>query len=347
MDTFSNLGAGVLTVTVNGTALKRGLTEKELEEINQMDRVKGVSPTVTLSTSAARNGEVYEDVSVKGKNEMYFRNNDDEIAYGRGLNLSDMAGDVYVCVVDMDFAEAVFAGENPIGKKVTLGGRQYTVVGLQSDGSGGLTADMSQGSDNGSVIIPYKNAMKINGISLVQNIDVYLDDVDATDSVKEELESYLDKTFNDKDGSYWIMNLETLTDTIETMTSMLTALLAGIASISLLVGGIGIMNMMLVSVTERTKEIGLRKALGAEPSRIQVQFLIEAVILSLAGGFAGMLLGIGVSAIAAALMETSFRLSAFAIELGVGFSAAVGIIFGWAPAKKASELSPIDALRSE
>ena len=143
------------------------------------------------------------------------------------------------------------------------------------------------------------------------------------------------------------MNLESILDMMDTMMSMMTGMLTGVASIALLVGGIGIMNMMLVSVTERTKEIGLRKALGAEPSRIQAQFLIEAVILSLAGGLVGMLLGIGVSAIATTALEVEFHVSASAIQLGVGFSAAVGIIFGWAPAKKASELNPIDALRSE
>lgn len=346
LDSFSDMGAGVLSVTANGTALKRGLSENDMEGIAELENVKGVSPTISFNTSAVRNGQVCEDVSVKGKNEVYFRNND-VIAYGRPLYSSDMNGDVYVCVVDTSFAEAVFPGENPVGQMVNLGGRQYKVVGLETDDAGGLTSDMSQGSDGGSVIVPYKNAMKAGGLALVQSVEVYIDDVDATDAVQDSLENYLDKVFNNNDGSYWIMNLSSLLDTMDTMTSLLTALLTGIASISLLVGGIGIMNMMLVSVTERTKEIGLRKALGAEPSRIQAQFLIEAIILSLAGGFIGMLLGVGISAVAASLMDMTFRLSLTAIYLGVGFSAAVGIIFGWAPARKASRLNPIDALRSE
>lgn len=346
MSSFSDMGAGVLSVTANGTPLKRGLSEKDLEGISELGNIKGVSPTISFSTSAVRNGQVCEDVTVKGKNEVYFQNND-AVAYGRALYSSDMDGDVYVCVVDKDFAESVFPGENPVGKSVTLNGQQYKIVGLESDGAGGLTSDMSQGSSGGSVTIPYKNAMKISGMSLVQSIEVYVDDVEATNDVQKALEDYLDSIFNDTDGSYWVMNLNSLLETMDTMMSMLTGLLTGIASIALLVGGIGIMNMMLVSVTERTKEIGLRKALGAEPSRIQSQFLIEAIILSLAGGFVGMLLGVGISVVAAKLMDMTFRLSIAAIELGVGFSAAVGIIFGWAPAKKASELNPIDALRSE
>lgn len=133
---------------------------------------------------------------------------------------------------------------------------------------------------------------------------------------------------------------------MEEMLNMMTALLAGIASIALVVGGIGIMNMMLTTVTERTVEIGLKKALGAIPWQIQVQFLIESFLLSMIGGIAGVALGLLLSIILANVMGTTFAVSVGAIVLGVGFSAAVGIIFGWAPARKASKLNPIDALRS-
>ena len=133
---------------------------------------------------------------------------------------------------------------------------------------------------------------------------------------------------------------------MEEMLGMMTALLAGIASIALVVGGIGIMNMMLTSVTERTAEIGLKKAMGAIPWQIQVQFLIESFLLSIIGGVAGVALGLLLSIILTNAMGTEFVLSVEAIALGVGFSAAVGIIFGWAPARKASKLNPIDALRS-
>ena len=132
---------------------------------------------------------------------------------------------------------------------------------------------------------------------------------------------------------------------MKTMMSMMSALLGGIASIALVVGGIGIMNMMLTSVTERTVEIGLKKAIGAEPGQIQMQFLIESFLLSMIGGLAGVVLGLILSAIMCHLMGTDFVISYGAIALGVGFSAAVGIIFGWSPARKASRLSPIDALR--
>jgi putative ABC transport system permease protein len=128
---------------------------------------------------------------------------------------------------------------------------------------------------------------------------------------------------------------------------MLQTMLGGIASISLVVGGIGIMNMMLVSVSERTKEIGLRKALGAEPMRIQMQFLIEAVVLSVFGGIIGVIIGEIVAYVGAVMLKTTYSASVSAIMLGLGFSLAVGIVFGWAPARRASRLNPIDALRAE
>ena len=133
---------------------------------------------------------------------------------------------------------------------------------------------------------------------------------------------------------------------MEQMLGMVSALLAGIASIALVVGGIGIMNMMLTTVTERTTEIGLKKALGAIPWQIQAQFLIESFLLSVLGGALGILLGLALSLVLSKVMGTGFAISTFAIVLGAGFSAAVGIIFGWAPARKASRLNPIDALRS-
>ena len=147
-------------------------------------------------------------------------------------------------------------------------------------------------------------------------------------------------------ASYTVIEMENLLDMMRTMQNMLQTTLIGIACISLLVGGIGIMNMMLVSVTERTTEIGLRKALGAEPRRIQIQFLVEAILLSLLGGIVGTILGILISFVCTKIIGIAFAISWSAIALGVGFSAAVGIIFGYTPARKASQLNPIDALRS-
>jgi len=163
--------------------------------------------------------------------------------------------------------------------------------------------------------------------------------------VQDSIEAFLDALYNYEDDTYEITTMDSIEDTMDSMLSMMSALLGGIASIALVVGGIGIMNMMLTSVTERTVEIGLKKAVGARPGQIQAQFLIESFLLSVVGGVSGALLGVALSAALCSVMGTSFQLSYAAIALGVGFSAAVGILFGWSPARKASKLNPIDALR--
>ncbi|MBR5258303.1 MAG: FtsX-like permease family protein [Clostridia bacterium] len=156
----------------------------------------------------------------------------------------------------------------------------------------------------------------------------------------------MDAMFSYEDDCFTITTMSSIEDTMNTMLSMVSSLLAGIASIALIVGGIGIMNMMLTTVTERTMEIGLKKALGAMPWQIQLQFLIESFLLSMIGGVIGVITGMLLSLTLCQVMETSFSISGGAIALGVGFSAAVGIVFGWVPARKASRLNPIDALRA-
>ena len=212
-----------------------------------------------------------------------------------------------------------------------------------SDSGDESISEMVSGTSD--ILAPYTTALKMNNASLVTLITVYIDDASASAAVKTSLGDYLDTLFSYEDDTYTITTMDSIQETMDSMLSMMSALLGGIASISLIVGGIGIMNMMLTSVTERTVEIGLKKAIGAEPAQIQIQFLIEAFLLSMIGGLIGVALGIALSAVLCKVMGTTFTISYSAIVLGVGFSAAVGILFGWSPARKASNLSPIDALR--
>ncbi len=343
---FSSLGAGSLTVTANGTALKSGLTENDLSEIESLDNVEGISPSVSVSTNVVRNSYVSSDVTVSGKNEQYFVRND-VVTLGRALNISDMGGDVKVCVIDDACAQTFFTGENPIGKTIMIGGIQYTVVGMCGEDESLMTSMSGGSGGDGTIYIPWKNALTMNGKNSVTSLEVYVADTTRTDELVESLEALLANTFNNVDGAYSVVNMDSLVSLMNTMSTMLTSLLAGIASIALLVGGIGIMNMMLVSVTERTKEIGLRKALGAEPGIIQLQFLMESIILSVIGGIIGIGLGELISYAAALLLGTEFSINIGAVALGFGFSLGVGVIFGWAPARNASRLNPIDALRTE
>lgn len=342
-DSFTSMGAGTMTLSAPGSDLKAGLSADDLETLTALAHVEGVSPTVTLNVTAAQSNAYESSVSVGGRNAYYFTANDGLIARGRAITPLDVNQSSRVCLISSDLVETFFYGVDPIGETLYLSGRSFTVIGiLTDDGDSSISGMMSGASD---VLIPYTTALKMNGESLVTNLTIYIDSAESSSLVESELEPVLDALFSYEDDTYTITTMDAIEDTMSSMLSMMSMLLGGIASIALLVGGIGIMNMMLTSVTERTVEIGLKKAIGAEPGQIQLQFLIESFLLSMAGGMIGVLLGIALSAILCSAMGTAFSLSYSAIALGVGFSAAVGIIFGWSPARKASKLSPIDALR--
>ena len=324
---FSALGAGKVSVSISGTTIKHGLNESDLAHIAALDNVAGVDPNVSLRTYAAQDGQLVQDVTLEGRSSDYFSAQDDLIGRGRALKAIDMDRSSHVCIIDQTLASAAFPNEDPLGQSLILHGQQFTVVGVLSEDSGNdLMAAMSASSDGGKAIIPYPAAMRLSGSNTVHSLTLHLKDSSLS--------------------SETVDNVKQLLDTMNSITGMMTTMLAGIASIALLVGGIGIMNMMLVSVSERTTEIGLRKALGARPGLIQMQFLIESVMLSLMGGFIGILVGNLVSWMIAMALDITFQLNAGAITLAFVFSASVGILFGWAPARKASRLNPIDALRS-
>ncbi len=344
---FESLGTGKLTVQASGTALKQGLRETDLKRIESLDNVSGISPTLSQNISVVWNGQLLEDVTVKGNGFAYFRKNPEAVEKGRPLVPVDFDQYSRVCLIDSDLAHELFSGVDPLGQQLLVKGIRFTIVGLLADPDvDDVMSQMQAMGEDGSLMMPYTTYMRLFGVKGVTGLEVYVSDSDRTSQTVDDLEALLDESFNYHDGSYSVINMESLLSVMDTMMSLMTNLLVGIASIALLVGGIGIMNMMLVSVTERTAEIGLRKALGAKPRSIQVQFLMESIILSLLGGLVGVVLGLLVSKILSNVMNIAFVFSPGAVALGVGFSLAVGIIFGWAPARKASNLNPIDALRS-
>ena len=337
---ISALGADKITVTAMGTPLKQGLNEKDLERLSQIESVSNISPTISSKTSIATALDVKTDVSVQGKNDVYFTLNKDLLSLGRGINILDVKNKTKVAVIGSDIAKELYFGKNPVEQNILINGSTYTVIGVLNPSSG-----FSMGSSNEAVLIPYTSAMSSLGVKSITNLDVYMADSSQSAKIIENIEFVLNEAFNYKDKAFSVFNMQDMLDTIGNITGMMSLLLAGIASISLIVGGVGIMNMMLVSVTERTTEIGLRKALGAEPASIQLQFIIEAIFLSMFGGIIGLIIGVLIAFISAILIGFTFSLTINTILLAVGFSAAVGIIFGYFPAKKASKLNPIDALR--
>ncbi|MDD2190419.1 MAG: ABC transporter permease [Eubacteriales bacterium] len=349
MSQFESMGTNKISVSASGNVLKSGLTSTDLDNLSKIDNVSGVAPSVSLTGSAGKQGVLLDEVSIMGKNEKYFEVDNTEITQGRKLTAADMDGHTYTCVIDQDIQAGMFPNENPIRQTIKINGQGYEIAGVRdTESSSDVMAGFNASSTaDGTVIIPYRNALALSGGSTYSSVDIYIADISLSEQTQANVEAVLDAAFNYKDNSYRIMDMSSIVETMNSMSTMLTALLAGIASIALVVGGIGIMNMMLVSVTERTKEIGLRKALGAEPLQIQALFIIEALTLSLIGGIIGIFLGLGISVITTALIGSTFAISWMAIAIGTGFSVAVGLIFGWTPAKKASNLKPIDALRTD
>ena len=343
-DSFSGMGAGRLSVSVTGSDDKSGMTPEDLAEISALSTVDGIVPSISLNGRVSYGKTVETNVSVSGRNAYYFLSNPDLILQGRALNFIDDDNSTYACVISQEMVETFFFGVDPIGETIYISGIPFTVVGRYEEDSGGGVASMFSG--NPDILISYTTAMKINNSRDITSFTVYLKEGTDSETAAAEIEERMDVLFDYEDDCFTVTTMSSIEDTMEEMMNMMSALLAGIASIALIVGGIGIMNMMLTTVTERTVEIGLKKALGAIPWQIQVQFLIESFLLSMIGGLLGVVAGLGLSYILCHVLSTTFVLNTGAIILGVGFSAAVGIIFGWAPARKASKLNPIDALRA-
>ena len=261
-----------------------------------------------------------------------------KIAEGRFLNEAESNSGKRVAVIGKTVQDTLFPDTNPLGKKITIGTLTYEVIGtFEPKGS-----TFGQDQDN-AAIVPMAAVRKQFGIDKPNAFYISTTTPEEIEKVKGEVKSILEKRISEED--FTVQTQEQALTTISQITGVLTLALGGIAAISLLVGGIGVMNIMLVSVTERTREIGLRKALGAKGSDIRNQFLIEAITLSGIGGIIGILLGIGISLIINQFFTTEVTL--WSVALSFGFSMAVGIIFGVAPAVRAARLDPITALRYE
>ena len=258
---------------------------------------------------------------------------------GRMISDSDNRAGKNVVNIGPGLVDSLFGGINPIGKQVTVGGQKFQVVGVLSKiGSGGFGVDV-----NSFVVLPITTAQKLFGMKSVQSIGVKVTDKDTIPSAITQVKKELGKRLKEDDFS--VVDSSSLVATINQILGVVTIALGGIAAISLIVGGVGIMNIMLVSVTERTREIGLRKAVGAKPRDILVQFLIESVTLSVAGGGLGVLIGFLGSLVINQFITTTVTF--WSVALAFGVSAVIGIIFGVAPAARASKLNPIDALKYE
>ncbi|MDD5138267.1 MAG: ABC transporter permease [Candidatus Omnitrophica bacterium] len=353
---LASLGSNLLVISPGatrsgGVAFQAGTTTRftfqDVEAISKLtDSVKRVSPSVKSRAQIVYANKNW-NTQVEGVAVDYAELRSCVPTIGRFFTQEEVKMRNKVALLGTTVVRELFGDANPIGETVKINLINFKVIGiLPAKGSSG---PMDQ---DDTVLIPITTAMyRVLGKQYIDSIYVEASSADTIDTAEEEIDKLIIKQHRlitkDQQESFHIRNMADIKKTLESTTETMSLLLGAIAAISLLVGGIGIMNIMLVSVTERTREIGLRKAIGANNKDILVQFLIEAVLMSIIGGLSGILLGSGIAMLVVVIAGWSVRVSTYSIILATTFSLAVGIIFGLWPAQKASELDPIEALRYE
>mgnify|MGYP000481674024 FL=1 len=354
-DSISSLGSNLLVVLPGaprtpGARSSQGsmksLKISDYEAIAKLEGVKAASPMTNGSYVVIYQNKNWT-TSVAGVNSNFQDVNNWTMTSGRFFSDKNVQNRERVAVVGQTVVKNLFADEDPVGKEIRVKNIPFRVIGvLKSKGNGTMGNDQDD-----TVLIPYTTSMeRVEGIDYLRRVYVVAKDDESIDRLQADIENLLRVRHNIKDTNlddFNIQNMKSIMETVAQTTGTFTLFLGAVAAISLVVGGIGIMNIMLVSVTERTREIGVRKALGATYSVIVTQFLIEAVVISLMGGFIGIAFGIGASKVIGMVSGMSTIVSVPTIIMSFAFSMAIGLIFGIYPARKAAKLNPIDALHYE
>lgn len=342
---------------VSGAADKDLITDEMLTQLRERypDEIEAVSVSETVGAGKTVDGRLYANLSLIGVNSDYQRANNIDLLKGRFLSEKDLNGFKKVAVVSDKLAANMFGEKSPLGREIDITVNNhmnsYTIIGVyeylaSSMGMGLSTAAEKDISSN--VYIPVSTAQELNRSSGYPSVTLLTSIYTESATFSAAVENFF-KSFYARNPDYTVtaFSMESMLDTMSSMLSTIQIAISCIAAISLLVGGIGVMNIMLVSITERTREIGTRKALGATNFAIRIQFIVEAVIICLIGGIIGILLGIGIGSFGASLLGFPATASAGSILLAVSFSMAIGVFFGYYPANKAAKMDPIEALRYE
>lgn len=334
------MGSNLITLSITGRGALSSLTYEEAMDLAARTGIRAVAPVVTGRVTV-KYGNQNASTSLEGTTPDYPSVRAYTVGQGRFLAPVDIQNRQKVAVLGADVVENLFAGVNPVGREIRIDGTAFTVVGvLEKKG-----ASMG-GSNDDKVIIPISTAQRLLRNAGIRTVYIQAESPEEVNQVVAGLEAVMQRRFRDE-NAYRVFNQAEMLDTVSQVTGTLTLMLGGIAGISLLVGGIGIMNIMLVSVTERTREIGITKALGAKKRDILSQFLVESAVISSLGGLVGMLLGYGLVRTISKFSGLTAVYSPQVVAVALVFSLFVGIFFGIYPANKAANLNPIEALRAE
>jgi putative ABC transport system permease protein len=329
------------------SAASKNFTIDDVDAIEaQIPGVRIAGPQGSRNLTAIYGNENYT-TSVTGADNRFFDGRQWTLAAGRFFQAGELGVGGSVCVIGETVRKALFAKTNPIGETIRLEKLSCSVIGLLA----AKGASASGPDQDDLIVIPLRTFQRrVSGNRDISSIFVAVKDGISTSKVQRDVERLLRERRRIKPGEeddFDVMDTKQMATTMTSVTNTLTGLLSAVAAVSLLVGGIGIMNIMLVSVTERTREIGIRLAIGAQARQVLLQFLVESVVLSLFGGIVGIAAGLAFAAIATSMLGVPFSLDLPTVIVAFGFSALVGIVFGYFPAQRASRLNPIDALRHE
>lgn len=336
-DSISDMGSQQITATITDDEVS--VSADSVETLSSYPTISGVAPIISTSKTVKKNSTT-GNYTVVGVTPSYFDVQDIEIQRGRTIAQSDVEWNTKVCVIGTEVATDLFGTWDAVNGTIIVGESIYKVVGVLEEQGSSLA-----GSDDSKILIPYSTASKMTGQTSVSSFYIKATSENTVNAAISSVEMFLLQATRDEEA-YDVSNQSDVLDTMDDVSNTMSLLLAGIAAISLLVGGIGIMNIMLVSVTERTREIGIRKAVGAKRKHIMLQFLCEACILSVLGGLIGLVLSFAGVEFYNLISSTTVAMNWSVGIAAIAFCAVIGVLFGGYPAAKASRLQPIDALHT-
>jgi len=346
VESIEGMGTNLITANINARRMNP-IDLDSLNELAQNEAISYVAPIASVSGTVKAGTTTYDDGVVQGTTPGYESIRNWTVAEGRFLQQPDIDNRSFVAVIGSEAATEMYGTTHAVGETFSLNGYTITVVGvLEAVGSS------ASGSNDNQILIPFTLAQRLSNQTSISSFYVSAASSSQVEQAQAAVESYLEKAFENYNTrsfgtQYSVFNQTEMLSTLNETTNTLTLMLGGIAAISLLVGGIGIMNIMLVSVSERTREIGIRKAIGAARGNILTQFLIESLVVSLMGGLLGLAISVAAVKALAPVLQMTLTIPVNVAWMAIAFSVFIGVVFGMYPANKASKLRPIQALHYE